>query len=112
MGELKTGRHNIHHPLHCEQYLRDSWICFDQTFLGLGLGKLFPARESLVSDIPAGDKNTAKPFFTVCLLLPALATHVLIPINITRISNWKNKRLKGSVSSDFNGLKVAWMDTG
>jgi len=30
--------------------LRDSY----QTFLGLGLGKLFPARESLVSDIPAG----------------------------------------------------------
>jgi len=27
----------------------------DQTFLGLGLGKLFPARESLVSDILAGD---------------------------------------------------------
>ena len=33
-----------------------------QTFLGLVLGKLFPARESLVSDIPAGDGNTAKPF--------------------------------------------------
>jgi len=28
----------------------------------LGLGKLFPARESLISDIPAGDRNTAKPF--------------------------------------------------
>jgi len=28
---------------------------FDQTFQGLGLGKLFPARESLVSDILAGD---------------------------------------------------------
>jgi len=27
----------------------------DQTFQGLGLGQLFPARESLVSDIPAGD---------------------------------------------------------
>ena len=40
--------------------LRDSWICFDQTFLGLV--KLFPAWESLVSDIPAGDGNTAKPF--------------------------------------------------
>ena len=26
--------------------------------------KLFPARESLVSDIPAGDGNTAKLFFT------------------------------------------------
>jgi len=48
--------------------LRDSWICFDQTSLGLGLGKLFPARESLVSDIPAGDENTAKPFFTVYVL--------------------------------------------
>ena len=28
---------------------------FYQTFQGLGLGKLFPAWESLVSDIPAGD---------------------------------------------------------
>jgi len=43
--------------------LRDSWICFDQIFLGLGLGKLYPARGSLVSDIPAGDGNTTKPFF-------------------------------------------------
>jgi len=41
----------------------------DQTFLGLG--KLFPARERLVSDIPAGDGNIAKPFpfFTVGLRL-------------------------------------------
>jgi len=38
---------------------------FDQTFLGLGLGKLFLTRESLVSDIPAGDGNIAKPFMTV-----------------------------------------------
>jgi hypothetical protein len=29
------------------------------------MDKLFPARESLVSDIPAGDGKTAKPFFTV-----------------------------------------------
>ena len=27
------------------------------------MGKLYPARESLVSDIPAGDGNIAKPFF-------------------------------------------------
>jgi len=37
----------------------------DQTFLGLGLGRLFPARESLVCDFPARDWNIAKPFFTV-----------------------------------------------
>jgi len=36
---------------------------FDQTFLGLELSGLFPARESLVSDIPAEDENIAKPFF-------------------------------------------------
>jgi len=29
----------------------------------VGLGKFFPARESLVSDISAGDGITAKPFF-------------------------------------------------
>ena len=33
---------------------------FDQTFLGLG--KLFPARESLIYDTPVGDQNFAKPF--------------------------------------------------
>jgi len=51
--------------LQCKKYLQDSWIGFDQTFLGLGLGlgKFFPVRESLVSDIPAGDGNTAEPFF-------------------------------------------------
>ena len=31
----------------------------------MGLGKLFPDRESLVSDILAGEGNTAKPFFIV-----------------------------------------------
>jgi len=34
----------------------------DRTFLGLGLGKLFPVRESLVSDIPAGDGNPLNLF--------------------------------------------------
>jgi len=33
---------------------------FYQTFLGLELGTLFPARESLVRDIPAGDGNIAQ----------------------------------------------------
>ena len=51
--------------LYCEKIFKDSWICFDQTILGLGLDRLFPAMESLVSDIPAGDRNTATPFFTV-----------------------------------------------
>jgi len=40
--------------------LWDSCIFFDQTFLGLELGTLPPARESLLSDIPAGDGNIAK----------------------------------------------------
>jgi len=35
---------------------------FKQTFLGLELGTLFPARESLISDIPAGDGNITKLF--------------------------------------------------
>ncbi len=30
-----------------------------------GIIKFFPPRESLVSDIPAGDGNVANPFFTV-----------------------------------------------
>jgi len=43
--------------------LRDSWICFDRT--KTGLAELFSARESLVIDIPAGDRNAAKPFYSV-----------------------------------------------
>jgi len=49
-------------------FLQDSWICFDQTFLGLGLGKLFPASESLVSDNPAGDRNSLNLFYSKCSL--------------------------------------------
>jgi len=47
---------------HCKKNLLDSWTCFDQTFLRLGLGKFFPARESLASDILAGDGKTATLF--------------------------------------------------
>jgi len=49
--------------------VRNFWICLDQTFQGLGMGKLFPVRESLESDIPAGDRNTAKPLLQ-CRLEP------------------------------------------
>jgi len=51
---------------HCKKKKssRDSWICFDQTFLGLELGKLFPVRESLVSDILAGDGNPLNLFYS------------------------------------------------
>jgi len=51
--------------VHCKFLLRDSWICFDQTLLGLG--KSFPARESLVSDITTGDGNTTNLFYSVAL---------------------------------------------
>jgi len=50
---------------YCKKDLRDSWIYFDYTILRLGLGKLFPARGSLESDILVGDRNTAIPFLTV-----------------------------------------------
>ena len=45
--------------------LRDSWSFFYQTFLGLGLDKLFQAGARLVSDIPAGDGNIATLFYSV-----------------------------------------------
>jgi len=48
--------------MHCKTNLRDSWICFDHTFLELELGKLFLARESLLSDIPAVDGNPVHLF--------------------------------------------------
>jgi hypothetical protein len=44
--------------LHSKKKWRDSWIFFYQTFHGPGLGKLFPARASLVSDISAGDRKS------------------------------------------------------
>ena len=53
---------------HCKQIFRDSWIIFSQDFQGLGLGTLFPARESLVSDFLAGDREIANPLFTVYAL--------------------------------------------
>ena len=46
------------------------------------MGRLFPAREILVSDIPAGDGKNAKPLFTV---------HTVAPTQ--RIINWKKDRL-------------------
>jgi len=61
--------------VHCKFFFFYSWICFDQTSLGLELGRLFPARESLVSDIPAGGRESAKPFFTV-------KSYYCIPSNI------------------------------
>ena len=54
--------------LQCKKCIQDSWICFDQTLMGLELGQLFPTRESLVSYILAGDGNTAKPFLQ-CIVL-------------------------------------------
>jgi len=48
----------------------------DQTFLGLGQGKLFPARERLVSDIPAGDGNIAN------LSLQCITTQDFIRVNL------------------------------
>ena len=54
--------------------LRDSWIIFDQTFQGLGLGTLFPARESLVSDILAGDGKSLC-IYLQCTLLTTKHRH-------------------------------------
>jgi len=66
---LSKSKGHWHMPLvpkskqiHCKTNLRDSLICFEQTFLGLGLGKLFPVREILVSDILAGNGNTLNLF--------------------------------------------------
>jgi len=75
--------------VHCKKNVRDSWIFFDQTFLGLGLGKLFQARESLVSDILAGDRNVAEPFFTVYVKLVtifSLFSLILFPLYLYLLS--------------------------
>jgi len=67
------------HISHCEKKLRDSWIFFDQTFQGLELGRLFPARESLVSDIPAGDGKSpnlySQCFMQAFILLIVYSIH-------------------------------------
>jgi len=48
---------------------------FDLAFLGLGLGKLFPARESLVSDIPAGDGKLPNLYLQCMYLTNFRACH-------------------------------------
>jgi len=47
----------------------------------MGLGKLFPARESLVSDIPAGDRKSLN------LYLQCMYSPVLSPALTTQSSN-------------------------
>ena len=62
---------------------------FDQTSLGLQLGKLFLARESLVSDIPAGDMNIAKLY-----LQCGEKTSVLPPcLEVEKLSSMMRKLL-------------------
>jgi len=75
----------VYRPLHCKLFLRDSWICFAQTFQGLGLGKLFPARESLVSNILAGDGNTAYLFLQCNVNLMRLIVNIPMCTIITCI---------------------------
>jgi len=45
---------NTNSTLHCKKMYKIPGFVLTK----LGLGKLFPARESLISDIPAGDGNT------------------------------------------------------
>ena len=52
-----------------KKILGDSWIIFDYTFQGLVLGKLFPARESLVNDIPAGDRKSLNLYLQCTLYI-------------------------------------------
>ena len=69
--------------IHCENILRDSWIFFNKASWD-GLGKLIQARESLVSDIPAGDGNIAKPFFTVYIHVGKKIRELFAPIKMCR----------------------------
>jgi len=62
---------------------------FDQTFLGLGLGKLFPARESLVSDIPAGDGKS------LGLYLQCVSFLICGPISNIYSSYESKRRIEG-----------------
>jgi len=63
-------------------------IFFDQTFRGLGLGRLFPATESLVSDIPAGDGKSLN-LYLQCTLPYCKFTHAIprrVPQSSTRMA--------------------------
>ena len=64
--------------VHCKINLRDSWINYDQTFLGLGLGKCFPARESLVSDISTGDRKSLHLCLR-CMVVGTVYWHGILP---------------------------------
>jgi len=67
--------------LRCKIKLWNSWIFSDQTFLGLGLVKLFPDSESLLSDIPAGDGNLLN-LFLQCMLFKNITHTMRIYIQI------------------------------
>jgi len=78
---------------------------FDQTFLGLELGKLFPARESLVSDIPAGDGNNAKPMrFLLFKTLAILNSFICGPYSMQNGQGFRCTALVAQVSKQVNFL--------
>ena len=83
------NKQNSRITLHCKKKLRNSWICFDQTFLGLGLGKFFPARESLESDFPAGIRQNP---FLQCTYYPFNVAHLRILLRLRLYSNFTKKQ--------------------
>ena len=72
LGRIPTCRRGIsgktpvceqkHQLIHKDSVRIPAW---ERENFRLNKGNIFPSRKSLVSDIPAGEGKTAKPFFTV-----------------------------------------------
>jgi hypothetical protein len=69
---------NSSNPIHCIKGCRypcPQPECHEPNSPWPGIIKLFPARESLVSDIPAGDGKNTKFFYSVPTLPASLTLH-------------------------------------
>jgi hypothetical protein len=72
MVEIFSLNHLLTRNVHCKQKVRDFSVpsrdVNNQTSSWPGIIKLFPDRESLDSDIPAGDRKITNLFFTVYVI--------------------------------------------
>ncbi len=82
MGKAAAIVHYIY--LHVTGWTVTAQICshFDILHCLAGIIKLFPARESLVSDIPAGDEKIANLFYSVLLVLWTRVRSIFLLYNV------------------------------
>jgi len=74
-----------------------------------GIIKLFPSRESLVSDIPAGDRKTANLFFQCIPLLSAVEVLVRWGIGGSRTVLFSSSPVTGSTGKIIK-MSFCWLN--